>query len=45
MALEKIEQVNDIRKIPSEEYEVLASEIREFLIEKISQTEIGRAHV
>lgn len=38
MALEKIEQVNDIRKIPSEEYEVLASEIREFLIEKISQT-------
>lgn len=38
MALEKIEQVNDIRKIPPEEYEQLAAEIREFLIEKISET-------
>lgn len=38
MALEKINQVNDIKEIPPEEYELLASEIREFLITKISQT-------
>ena len=37
MALEKIERVNDIKKIPPEEYGLLAEEIREFLIEKISQ--------
>ena len=38
MALEKINQVNDIKQIPPEEYEVLAAEIREFLTEKISST-------
>ncbi len=38
MVLEKINQVNDIKKIPPEEYELLAEEIREFLIDKISQT-------
>jgi 1-deoxy-D-xylulose-5-phosphate synthase len=38
MVLEKINQVNDIKKIPPEEYEQLAAEIREFLITKISQT-------
>ncbi|MBR5509468.1 MAG: 1-deoxy-D-xylulose-5-phosphate synthase [Lachnospiraceae bacterium] len=38
MALEKINQVNDIKNIPPEEYEILAAEIREFLVEKISQT-------
>lgn len=38
MVLEKIDQVNDIKKIPPEEYEQLAEEIREFLIAKISQT-------
>ncbi len=38
MALEKINQVNDIKQIPPEEYEELAAEIREFLIEKISST-------
>ena len=38
MALEKINQVNDIKNIPPEEYELLAAEIREFLVEKISQT-------
>ncbi len=38
MALERINQVNDIKKIPPEEYEQLAAEIREFLIEKISRT-------
>ena len=38
MALEKINQVNDIKQIPPEEYEQLAGEIREFLIEKISRT-------
>lgn len=38
MALEKINQVNDIKEIPPEEYELLASEIREFLIAKISRT-------
>ena len=38
MVLEKINQVNDIKKIPPEEYEQLAEEIRQFLITKISQT-------
>lgn len=38
MVLEKINQVNDIKKISPEEYDTLASEIREFLVEKISQT-------
>lgn len=38
MALEKINQVNDIKQISPEEYEVLAAEIREFLVEKISRT-------
>lgn len=38
MALEQINQVNDIKQIPPEEYEELAAEIREFLIEKISRT-------
>ena len=38
MVLEKINQVNDIKKIPPEEYEQLAEEIRQFLIAKISQT-------
>lgn len=38
MVLEKINQVNDIKKIPPEEYEILAEEIREFLIEKISES-------
>ena len=34
----KDDQVNDIKKIPPEEYEQLAEEIRQFLITKISQT-------
>lgn len=38
MVLEKINQANDIKKIPPEEYEQLAEEIRAFLIEKISRT-------
>lgn len=38
MALEKINQANDIKKIAPEEYEHLAQEIRTFLIEKISRT-------
>ena len=38
MALEKINQVNDIKQISPEEYETLAAEIREFLVEKISRT-------
>ena len=38
MALEKIEQINDIKQIPPEEYELLALEIRDFLVEKISRT-------
>lgn len=36
MVLEKIEQENDIKKIEPEEWDLLASEIRQFLIEKIS---------
>ncbi|MBS6398065.1 MAG: 1-deoxy-D-xylulose-5-phosphate synthase [Clostridiales bacterium] len=38
MVLEKIDQVNDIKKIPPEDYETLAEEIREFLIAKISES-------
>ena len=34
--LEKINQVNDIKKITPEEYPVLAEEIRQFLLEHIS---------
>ena len=37
MVLEKMNQVNDIKKIPPEEYDTLAGEIRQFLITKISQ--------
>ena len=36
MALEKINQVNDIKKLEKYEWNLLAEEIREFLIEKIS---------
>ncbi len=38
MALEKINQVNDIKKLDKSEWETLAAEIREFLIDKISNT-------
>ena len=38
MLLEKIEHVNDIKKINKEDYGALAQEIRNFLIEKISVT-------
>ena len=35
MALEKINQVNDIKKLEKYEWNLLAEEIRQFLIEKI----------
>lgn len=38
MVLEKIQKENDIQKLEPEELEILAREIREFLIEKISKT-------
>lgn len=38
MLLEKIENPNDIQKVSREDYPLLAQEIREFLIEKISVT-------
>lgn len=38
MILEKINEVNDIKKLTWEELEILSEEIREFLIEKISIT-------
>ncbi len=38
MVLERIQKENDIQKIAKEELPVLAQEIREFLIEKISRT-------
>lgn len=38
MILEKIEKENDIKKIPPEDLNRLAEEIREFLINKISVT-------
>lgn len=38
MLLEKIEQSSDIKKLKAEDYPVLAQEIRQFLLEKISRT-------
>ena len=38
MVLEKINQANDIKKLNEEELKILADEIREFLINKISVT-------
>ena len=38
MLLDNIRQVNDIKNINEGDYEALAEEIREFLIEKISVT-------
>lgn len=38
MLLDNINKVNDIKKITPEDYPVLAEEIRQFLIEKISKT-------
>ncbi len=38
MILEQIQKENDIKKIDPKDYDLLASEIREFLIEKISDT-------
>lgn len=38
MLLEKIEQSSDIKKLKTEEYPLLAEEIRQFLLEKISKT-------
>ena len=38
MLLEKIEQSSDIKKLKEDEYPVLAHEIRQFLLEKISHT-------
>ena len=38
MLLEQINQVNDIKKLNREDWEPLAQEIRNFLIEKISVT-------
>lgn len=38
MVLEKINKENDIKDLSDEELKILASEIREFLIEKISKT-------
>lgn len=38
MVLEKIQKENDIKELAPEELEILAREIREFLIEKISVT-------
>ncbi len=38
MILEKIEKVNDIKKVNPKDYSLLAEEIRQFLIEKISVT-------
>ena len=37
MLLEKIEQSSDIKKLKAEDYPVLAQEIRQFLLEKISR--------
>ena len=38
MLLEKINEPNDIKKLDTTDYDVLAEEIRDFLIKKISVT-------
>ena len=38
MILEKINGVGDIKKVPKEEYPLLASELRRFIIDKVSVT-------
>ena len=38
MILEKIKKPNDIHKIPLEDFEPLAAEIRDFLIRSVSRT-------
>lgn len=38
MVLERINKVNDIKDVDKEEYEILAQEIRQFLIDKISHS-------
>ncbi|MBF1016145.1 MAG: 1-deoxy-D-xylulose-5-phosphate synthase, partial [Lachnospiraceae bacterium] len=38
MILDSIKQTNDVKKIPENELDSLAAEIRSFLIEKISVT-------
>jgi len=38
VVLERIQKENDIQKIAKEDLPVLAQEIREFLVEKISRT-------
>ena len=38
MVLEKIEQANDIKKLNPQELEILAGEIRDFLVENIAKT-------
>ena len=38
MVLEKIQKANDIKSLQPEELKILADEIRQFLIEKISVT-------
>ena len=38
MVLEMIRQANDIKKLNDEQLKLLAEEIRQFLIEKISRT-------
>ena len=38
MILDRIEKANDIKKLNSQELEILAGEIREFLIQKISES-------
>ena len=38
MILDKINKPNDIKRIDPEEYEQLAQEIRQFLIDSISKT-------
>ena len=38
MVLEKIRKENDIKQLDKEQLKILAGEIRQFLIEKISRT-------
>lgn len=40
MVLENINKPNDIKKINKEDYELLADEIREYIISKVSKREV-----
>ena len=43
--LDSIQSPADVRQLSSHQLPTLAAELRQFLIESVGKTEIGRAHV